>query len=50
MRAHACDPVSAYGGVMAFNRPVTSDVVVAIFDKQAVRRGHHRPRVRGRRA
>ena len=31
-RAHACDPVSAYGGVMAFNRPVTSDVVVAIFD------------------
>ncbi|MFR2247398.1 MAG: bifunctional phosphoribosylaminoimidazolecarboxamide formyltransferase/IMP cyclohydrolase, partial [Eggerthella lenta] len=33
-RAHACDPVSAYGGVMAFNRPVTSDVVVAIFDNK----------------
>ena len=33
-RAHACDPVSAYGGVMAFNRPVTSDVVEAIFDNK----------------
>lgn len=33
-RAHACDPVSAYGGVMAFNRPLTSDVVVAIFDNK----------------
>ena len=33
-RTHACDPVSAYGGVMAFNRPVTSDVVVAIFDNK----------------
>ena len=33
-RAHACDPVSAYGGVMAFNRPVTCDVVVAIFDNK----------------
>lgn len=33
-RAHACDPVSAYGGVMAFNRPVTSDVVVAIFENK----------------
>ena len=33
-RAHACDPVSAYGGVMAFNRPVTSDIVVAIFDNK----------------
>lgn len=33
-RAHECDPVSAYGGVMAFNRPVTSDVVVAIFDNK----------------
>ena len=33
-RAHACDPVSAYGGVMAFNRPVTSDTVVAIFDNK----------------
>ncbi len=33
-RAHECDPVSAYGGVMAFNRPVTSDTVVAIFDNK----------------
>ena len=33
-KAHECDPVSAYGGVMAFNRPVTSDVVVAIFENK----------------
>lgn len=33
-RAHECDPISAYGGVMAFNRPVTSDVVVAIFENK----------------
>lgn len=33
-RAHECDPVSAYGGVMAFNRPLTSDVVVEIFDNK----------------
>lgn len=33
-RAHECDPVSAYGGVMAFNRPVTGDVVCAIFDNK----------------
>ena len=25
-KAHACDPVSAYGGVIATNRPVTSDM------------------------
>ena len=30
-RAHDVDPVSAYGGVMAFNRPVTGAVVEAIF-------------------
>ena len=30
-RAHDVDPVSAYGGVMAFNRPVTKAVVEAIF-------------------
>ncbi len=35
-RAHECDPVSAYGGVMAFNRPVTSDTVVAIFENKQV--------------
>lgn len=33
-RAHECDPVSAYGGVMAFNRPVTGDVVAAIFENK----------------
>lgn len=33
-RAHECDPVSAYGGVMAFNRPVTGEVVAAIFDNK----------------
>lgn len=30
-RAHACDPVSAYGGVMAFNRAVPASVVEAIY-------------------
>ena len=34
VRAHECDPVSAYGGVMAFNRPVTSETVVKIFDNK----------------
>ena len=33
-RAHECDPVSAYGGVMAFNRPVTGEVVEAIFENK----------------
>lgn len=33
-RAHECDPVSAYGGVMAFNRPVTGELVGAIFDNK----------------
>ncbi|MDR0515110.1 MAG: bifunctional phosphoribosylaminoimidazolecarboxamide formyltransferase/IMP cyclohydrolase [Coriobacteriaceae bacterium] len=33
-RAHACDPVSAFGGVMAFNRPIGSDVVVEIFNNK----------------
>ncbi len=33
-RAHECDPVSAYGGVMAFNRPVTGETVAAIFDNK----------------
>ncbi|MDR2492560.1 MAG: bifunctional phosphoribosylaminoimidazolecarboxamide formyltransferase/IMP cyclohydrolase [Coriobacteriales bacterium] len=30
-RAHDCDPVSAFGGVMAFNAEVTADVVKAVF-------------------
>ena len=33
-RAHECDPVSAYGGVMAFNRAVTGETVAAIFDNK----------------
>lgn len=33
-RAHECDPVSAYGGVMAFNRTVTGETVAAIFDNK----------------
>ncbi|NHM14324.1 bifunctional phosphoribosylaminoimidazolecarboxamide formyltransferase/IMP cyclohydrolase [Xiamenia xianingshaonis] len=33
-RAHECDPVSAYGGVMAFNRPVNDDVVTAVFENK----------------
>lgn len=33
-RAHECDPVSAYGGVMAFNRAVTGETVNAIFENQ----------------
>ena len=36
-RAHDADPVSAYGGVMGFNRPVTAALVEAIFaNKQFV--------------
>ncbi len=36
-RAYECDPVSAYGGVMAFNRAVTGETVAAIFaNKQFV--------------
>jgi phosphoribosylaminoimidazolecarboxamide formyltransferase/IMP cyclohydrolase len=33
-RAHAADPVSAYGGVMAFNREVSAECVQAIFDNK----------------
>ncbi|TDB37877.1 MAG: bifunctional phosphoribosylaminoimidazolecarboxamide formyltransferase/IMP cyclohydrolase [Actinobacteria bacterium] len=31
-RAHSADPVSAYGGVMAFNRPVPGSLIEAIFE------------------
>lgn len=31
-RAHACDPVSAYGGVVATNRPVTAELARAVVD------------------
>jgi phosphoribosylaminoimidazolecarboxamide formyltransferase / IMP cyclohydrolase len=32
--AHACDPISAYGGVMAFNTAVTAGVVEAIYENK----------------
>lgn len=32
--AYNADPVSAYGGVIAFNRPVNGEVVVKIFDNK----------------
>ncbi len=52
-KAHACDPVSAYGGVIAVNRPVTVDlaeqiaeifteVVVAPAYEDGAARGAHR--------
>jgi phosphoribosylaminoimidazolecarboxamide formyltransferase/IMP cyclohydrolase len=31
-RAHACDPVSAYGGIVASNRPVTAAMATALND------------------
>ncbi|MFI7618743.1 bifunctional phosphoribosylaminoimidazolecarboxamide formyltransferase/IMP cyclohydrolase [Nonomuraea terrae] len=31
-KAHACDPVSAYGGVIAVNRPVTAELARQIYD------------------
>lgn len=31
-KAHACDPLSAYGGVIAANRPVTKDMAQAVKD------------------
>lgn len=33
-RAHECDPISAYGGVMAFNQRVSGDVVRAIYENK----------------
>ena len=34
VKAHRSDPISAYGGVMAFNRPVTLGVVEAINERK----------------
>ena len=34
VHAYDADPVSAYGGVIAFNRPVNGEVVVKIFDNK----------------
>ncbi|MGB4592513.1 MAG: bifunctional phosphoribosylaminoimidazolecarboxamide formyltransferase/IMP cyclohydrolase [Coriobacteriia bacterium] len=33
-RAHEADPISAYGGVMAFNRTVPAELIQAIFDNK----------------
>jgi len=33
-RAYECDPVSAYGGVIAFNQTLGADVVQAMFDNK----------------
>ena len=46
--AHACDPVSAYGGIIATNRPVT--VGHGAGRQRDVQRGHRRAGVRRRRA
>jgi phosphoribosylaminoimidazolecarboxamide formyltransferase/IMP cyclohydrolase len=34
--AYACDPTSAFGGIIAFNRPVTAAVAQTIIDQQFV--------------
>ena len=33
-RAYAADPVSAFGGIIAFNRPLDADTATAILDQQ----------------
>ena len=45
-RAFACDPISAFGGVLVFNRPI--DEALAERLQSAVHRGPARARVRGR--
>lgn len=35
-RAYTTDPVSAFGGIIAFNRPLTAEVAESIIDKQFV--------------
>ncbi len=35
-RAHKTDPTSAYGGIIAFNRPLTAAIARAILDRQFV--------------
>ena len=47
-KAHACDPVSAYGGVIATNRAVTADGRAP--DRRDLHRGCRRPGLRRRRA
>ena len=33
-RAYRCDPTSAYGGIIAFNRPLDADTARAVLDRQ----------------
>ena len=47
-KAHDCDPVSAFGGVIATNRPVTG--AMAEHDRRRLHRGRRRARLRRRRA
>ena len=47
-RAHAADSISAYGGVMAFNRTVPGDPDPGDLRQRPVRRGHDRARLRAR--
>ena len=47
-KAFACDPLSAFGGVIVFNRPI--DAALAERLARAVHRGPLRSRLRGRRA
>jgi len=35
-RAYACDPVSAFGGIIAFNRPLDAQTATAILQRQFV--------------
>ena len=49
-RAHACDPVSAFGGVIATNRPVSvamAEQVAEVFTEVIVAPGVRRRRGRG---
>ena len=46
-KAHACDPLSAFGGVIAVNRPVTRGDGRA--GRRDLHRGHRRAGLRGRR-
>lgn len=40
-QALACDPTSAFGGIVALNRPLDAE---AAKDRRDLHRGHHRPR------
>ncbi len=46
VRANACDPVSAFGGIVALNRTVPADLAAAL--ARGVHRGDRRARLRRR--